>query len=103
MVSTETIHHNCHGYSVFCEAEELLSIKHSCLFCNETRFVMSNGIMLSGQLWKYKQDKLIAAQYKRFFTSMFTTVMVTGIIILDQNSHMFSVLLKLTSTVCNFC
>jgi len=64
---------------------------------------MSNGIKLSGELWRYKQDKLITAQYKCFFTSMFGTVMVTGIIILAQNSHIFSVLLQLTSTVCNFC
>ena len=103
MVGTETIQHGCHGYSTFCEAEELLSIGHSCLFCNENGLVMSNGIRLSGELWRYKRDKLITAQYKRFFTSMFSTVMVTGIIILDQTSRMFSVLLQLTSTVCNFC
>ena len=68
VVGIETIQHGCHGYSSFCEAEESLSIEHSCLFCNETGLVMSNGIRLAGELWRYKQDQLITVQYKRFLT-----------------------------------
>jgi len=34
VVGIETIQHGCHGYSAFCEAEESISIEHSCLFRN---------------------------------------------------------------------
>jgi hypothetical protein len=63
VAGTEIIQYGCHAYSTFCEADESLSIVHSCLFCSETGLVMSNGIRLSEELWRSKQDKLITAQF----------------------------------------